>query len=306
VVVVVARTEKKKQKTMAADLPADVAAYGDPAYWDARFETEDAHEWCGDWAALAGAVLPHLAGARRILVLGAGTSSLPFDLAASEGLRHLEEVVATDISPTAVAKLAGRAERMASTATSTTSTTTPARVTAAVADMLALPFPESAFDAVIEKGTLDCLEVAGADGGAPDRWDPPPCVRGRMHAALGEAHRVLKKDGGIFLSVTWAPPHFRRGHYYDDPRYDWGGPDAVVAAVGGSVPVVLYALRRGDREKCAQWRRRPPAELTRRRGEGDEGGEEGLPVAPSHEHMDREDFLLGIGGGGGSSEDEDG
>lgn len=262
----------------------DCAAYGDPAYWDDRFQGEDAYEWCGDWEALKESVLPALAGAQRVLILGSGSSSLPFDLAASAAasLPHLEEVVATDISPTAVSKIAAKAADLTGSAV---------KVSAAVADMLALPFPDASFDAVVEKGTFDCLEVATDVGGgrAPDRWDPPLDVRARMHGAVGEAHRVLKPDGGVLVSVTWATPLFRRGHYYDDARYDWGGPDAVVAAVGGSVPVVLYALKRGERAEGAAWARGPPGEVTRT------GGGEGLPAAPAHEHMDRDDFIFGIG-----------
>lgn len=269
------------------DLPA-CAAYGDPAYWDARFREEDAYEWCGDWASLREAVLAALGGARRVLILGAGSSSLPFDLAAAD-LPHLAEVVASDISPTAVSKIAEKARALPGGTT--------VKVSAVVADMLALPFPAASFDAVLEKGTFDCLEVAGSDGKAPERWNPPPDVRARMHGAVSEAHRVLKPDGGRLISITWATPLFRRGHYYDDARYDWGGPDEVVAAVGGSVPVILYCLTRGRRAEGAAWARGPPGEVTRT-----DGGE-GLPSAPAHEHMDREDYLLGIGGGSSSGDD---
>ena len=121
------------------------------------------------------------------------------------------------------------------------------------------------------------------------------------HAALAGAHRVLRPGGGVLVSITWAPPLFRRGHYLDDPRYDWGGPEVVVegGSVGGAVPVVVYTLRRGDREAGAQWRRPPPGQVCRGGGDG-EG--EGLPAAPAHEGMDDEDYLLRVGLGGDESD----
>jgi hypothetical protein len=59
----------------------------------------------------------------------------------------------------------------------------------------------------------------------------------------------------------------------------------------------------------AAWARGPPREVTRGRGwgdggdDGDDGREPGLPAEPAHDHMDREDYLLGIGCGGSSGED---
>lgn len=53
-----------------------------------------------------------------------------------------------------------------------------------VADMLSLPFQADAFDAVIEKGTMDVLFV---DNDSP--WDPNPDVRQRVSTMLSETHR---------------------------------------------------------------------------------------------------------------------
>ena len=53
-----------------------------------------------------------------------------------------------------------------------------------VADMLSMPFPAGAFDAIIEKGTMDVLFV---DNDSP--WDPNPEVRSRVLTMLDETHR---------------------------------------------------------------------------------------------------------------------
>lgn len=53
-----------------------------------------------------------------------------------------------------------------------------------VADMLDLPFEDSSFDVVLEKGTMDVLFV---DNDSP--WQPKPEVCGRVHQMLSQVHR---------------------------------------------------------------------------------------------------------------------
>ena len=65
------------------------------------------------------------------------------DLCMLSGLRN---VCSTDASPTVVQRMRELAASRGCTA-----------VTWQVADMLALPFPDGAFDVVIEKGSIDCF-----------------------------------------------------------------------------------------------------------------------------------------------------
>lgn len=53
-----------------------------------------------------------------------------------------------------------------------------------VADMLALPFDDGAFDVVLEKGTMDVLFVDSASA-----WDPQPAVKQHVFQMLDETHR---------------------------------------------------------------------------------------------------------------------
>ena len=53
-----------------------------------------------------------------------------------------------------------------------------------VADMLALPYEQSTFDVVLEKGTMDVLFV---DNDSP--WQPKPDVCMRVHQLLMGIHR---------------------------------------------------------------------------------------------------------------------
>ncbi|CAI7886449.1 unnamed protein product [Closterium sp. NIES-54] len=70
-------------------------------------------------------------------------------------------------------------------------------MTWAVADMMALPFPDACFDVVLEKGVLDVLLV---DSDSP--WHVPPSIVHRVHTALSQAHRVLTPHGRL-LSITF-------------------------------------------------------------------------------------------------------
>ena len=175
-----------------SSVPKDTRDYSRIEYWDRRFETEEEYEWCGRFEDFRGLLVAALEGKKRVLVLGSGTSRLPFDLAAEKEalLPELEEVVATDLSAVAVEKMAARtlreeAEREEEeregndgdgddgdgdgdeeTAKQEKRKSKRARITWQVADMLSLPFPDASFDAVIDKGVLDALFAGfGSPGG---------------------------------------------------------------------------------------------------------------------------------------------
>ena len=76
-------------------------------------------------------------------------------------------------------------------------------------DMRALTFPDGAFDAVVDKATLDAL-LCEARG---DAWNPAPAVVADAERAVAEAWRVLR-PGGRLLYLTFGQPHFRR-RYFD-------------------------------------------------------------------------------------------
>ena len=100
--------------THTMELPTSTATYGDVAYWNSRFEEETDFEWCGRFDQFAPIARSALASARRILILGNGTSDLPLALAADAGLRELKEVVVTDAATVAVDR--GRARAAADAA----------------------------------------------------------------------------------------------------------------------------------------------------------------------------------------------
>eukprot|EP00727_Mastigamoeba_balamuthi_P006520 m51a1_g2489 hypothetical protein (226) ;mRNA; f:89578-90446 len=61
---------------------------------------------------------------------------------------------------------------------------------------LNFPNPNTSFDVIIEKGTLDCL-ACGPESGT------------RMAAALAAICRLLRRPNGKFISVSWSRPSVR-------------------------------------------------------------------------------------------------
>ena len=309
-------------------VPESTRDYSRIEYWDKRFETEEEYEWCGryeDFRSLLVAALKGGGGdgpraARRVLVLGSGTSRLPFDLAAEEELLPgLEEVVATDLSAVAVEKMAARTlQEEAAERDDGRKKTAP--ISWQVADMLSLPFSDGSFDAVIDKGVLDALFAgfgggggggggAGAGGGGGgggggderrkqryDKWRPretAPELWELAQRALRESLRVLSPEGGRYVQISFEQPHFRRP-FLDAPGLGWRRGGETAFGEEGGLQFFFYLRRRGGGGGVGDG------------GDGGEGGEGALAPAgafeipsgyepvesPMHDHMDEEDFLM--------------
>ena len=176
--------------------PKHVSTYTKKSYWDARFAVEPQKDWLCRYADLASALEAALGGAaaaraRRILLVGSGNSSLPADMAAA----GFERLLATDVSPVAVAAMRARVGDAGG------------RLGWAVEDMTALTLPAASFDAVIDKAALDALLAHGGDVWRAE--DEAPHLLAVARAVVDEAHRVLA-PGGVYVCVTFSQPHFRR------------------------------------------------------------------------------------------------
>ena len=295
----------------SSSVPKSTRYYSRIKYWDKRFETEEEYEWCGRFEDFRDLLVAALEGgrgeggadgdgfpaAKRVLVLGSGTSRLPFDLAAEAEalLPELEEVVATDLSGVAVEKMAARTLREGAErgeegeGKGKRKTSNRARITWEVADMLSLPFPDASFDAVVDKGVLDALfaglgsgerEEDGREQQRYDKWRPretAPQLWDLAQKALRESHRVLNPEGGCYVQISFEQPHFRRP-YLDAPGLSWRGGATAFGEEGG-LQFFFYLRRRGGALL-------PPA-ASAEIPSGYKPAE-----SPMHDHMDEEDFLM--------------
>lgn len=159
-------------------------------------------------------------------VLGPGNSSLPLDLR-NDGL---QDVTAVDISAVVVSKMTQQVAHVVASG-----------LQYVVGDMMNLSFPENHFDSIIEKGTLDVLFVENDSS-----WNPRPEVQENVHRMLEETHRVLK-DGGVFVSITFMQPHFRKP-FLTAEQYTWS---CDVSSYGGghSLEYFVYVMKKGHRVK---------------------------------------------------------
>ncbi|KAF3435629.1 hypothetical protein FNV43_RR22720 [Rhamnella rubrinervis] len=198
------------------------SAYLDPRYWDERFSKEEHYEWLKDYSHFRHLIQAHLNPNSSVLELGCGNSQLSEDLF-EDGIT---KITCTDLSAVAVQNMQ---KRLLSKGLK--------EIKVQEADMLDLPFSDESFDVVIEKGTTDVLFV---DSGDP--WNPKPSTIIKVMKMLKGVHRVLKPDG-IFISISFGQPHFRR-RLYDAPEFTWS---VEWNTFGDGFHYFFYILRKGNR-----------------------------------------------------------
>uniref|UniRef100_A0A2P2KBJ5 Methyltransferase-like protein 13 isoform X1 n=1 Tax=Rhizophora mucronata TaxID=61149 RepID=A0A2P2KBJ5_RHIMU len=75
-----------------------------------------------------------------------------------------------------------------------------------------------------------------------DPWNPRPATVNQVNAMLEGVHRVLKGDG-IFISISFGQPHFRRP-LFDAPQFTW---TVEWSTFGDGFHYFFYILRKGTR-----------------------------------------------------------
>ncbi|XP_057964242.1 uncharacterized protein LOC131155253 isoform X2 [Malania oleifera] len=202
--------------------PPTALAYLDPQYWNERFSNEDHYEWFKDYSHFRDLIQHHVKPNSSILELGCGNSQL------CEGMYKdgITEITCIDLSAVAVKKMQKRLLAKGYK-----------EIRVLEADMLDLPFGNECFDVVIEKGTMDVLFV---DSGDP--WSPQPATVAKVMAVLQGVHRVLKPDG-IFISISFGQPHFRRPLFVA-PEFTWS---FEWSTFGDGFHYFFYVLKKGKR-----------------------------------------------------------
>eukprot|EP00667_Euglena_gracilis_P018523 EG_transcript_19673 len=160
-----------------------VCEYGDPKYWDRKYQTEDtATEWFLDFRHLRSVLEEHLTPQGRILVVGCGNSTLSADMYRA-GYRNITNI---DLSPAAISKMRAQHQDLSG-------------MTWLEMDATRLVFPDGTFDFVIDKGTLDalcCTEQAD-----------------QLTKAMNcEIRRVLKPTG-LYFMISFVEPRGRAARF---------------------------------------------------------------------------------------------
>ncbi|XP_022860403.1 uncharacterized protein LOC111380954 [Olea europaea var. sylvestris] len=87
---------------------------------------------------------------------------------------------------------------------------------------------------------LNLKDVLFVDSGDP--WNPKPETSSNVMAMLQGVHRVLKPHG-IFLSITFGQPHFRRP-FFNAPVFTWS---IEWRTFGDGFHYFCYILKKGKR-----------------------------------------------------------
>lgn len=207
------------------ETPEDNKDYLRTDYWDQRYRQEEQYDWLLTYPALSPVLTPLLLPSHRVLVLGAGNSSLSADLYEA-GYQHITNI---DISTVVV-------ERMQAQHSDKSNMTCKSHPGLQM-DMLSLQFPPHSFDIVLDKATMDVLQVD-----TEDPWNPQEEVLTRCKAYCEEVARVLKEDGCL-LQVSFQQPHFRKPLLM---QWDLNWTYESKTLEGGVLPYYFFVLRKGS------------------------------------------------------------
>lgn len=172
-------------------------AFGAKEYWDHEYlEASEEFDWLFGWDEIAVLVEPLLAQdfSKSILHLGTGSSLVAEDMFKAGYTNQ----VATDISEVCVERMRRRA--------GTNGFAGLEYLCADATDLSA--FKDNSFDMVFDKGCFDALCCADED----HAW--------KLLQMLKEAHRVMKKAGGIYVVFSMYTSH-TLDPYFRLPCFGW-------------------------------------------------------------------------------------
>ncbi|KAI8141340.1 S-adenosyl-L-methionine-dependent methyltransferase [Fennellomyces sp. T-0311] len=200
-------------------VPDDPTAYKTQAYWEERYQNEDAQttfDWFKTYDELKPLLREQIPNKEAsILMLGCGNSTLGEDMY-KDGYKNITNI---DYSKTVIENMRTRCADMP-------------EMKWLEMDIRDLQFPDESFDVVIDKGTMDALMC---DRG--DVWDPSEELIAEVKGEVDEVVRVTKV-GGVFLYITFGQPHFRKRHLQRDC---W---DIKVKTMGDAFHYFFYTMRK--------------------------------------------------------------
>ncbi|KAF9069792.1 S-adenosyl-L-methionine-dependent methyltransferase [Rhodocollybia butyracea] len=197
-------------------LPELNEQYSTIDYWNQRY-SQEADDASFDWfksysevAEILGSIIPEKSC--KILMLGCGNSKLSEDMY-NDGYKNIVNI---DYSSVVINKMKERHPHMEWHEM----------------DVRDLQFEDESFDIAIDKGTMDALMTVKGD-----IWNPPQKVIDDCNQEVSEVIRILRKEKGIFIYLTFGQPHFRKRHLTREQS------TLEVRELGEAFHYYLYILR---------------------------------------------------------------
>eukprot|EP00600_Ochromonadales_sp_CCMP1393_P015303 CAMPEP_0175033074 /NCGR_PEP_ID=MMETSP0005-20121125/21786_1 /TAXON_ID=420556 /ORGANISM="Ochromonas sp., Strain CCMP1393" /LENGTH=207 /DNA_ID=CAMNT_0016293629 /DNA_START=13 /DNA_END=635 /DNA_ORIENTATION=- len=164
------------------------AKFQKKTYWDDRFAEEEEYDWLLKYEDVADSVTPLLDYNFSILIVGCGNSTFSRQLFDA----GYTNIINIDYSGVVIEHMRKLHSDVGD------------RMTWLEMDMTDLSFDNCSFDVVIDKAAMDALMVTEGDV-----WNPDEEVISASHKMCCEVRRVLKTEGGKFIQISFAQPHFR-------------------------------------------------------------------------------------------------
>jgi len=170
----------------------EIPKFGDMSYWDEGYKTGEApKEWFVPYSLISAFIEKKISKESKILVIGCGTSSLSVEMFES-GYKNTESM---DYSPQAINEMSANYPNMIWK----------------VEDVRQMSYLDGEFDAIVDKGTLDCLFFLDETNES-------------VLKMLSEVYRVLK-PGGKYCVVTCGHPMQRVSVFTSNKSLKWSVSD---------------------------------------------------------------------------------
>merc|ERR1712166_42321 len=179
-----------KRRSKLQDPAAVMAQYGQVTYWDERYTNDkEVFDWYQRYDGIKSLITRFAEPESRVLMVGCGNSRLSEEMYED----NIKDITNIDISDTCIVDMKKRCVAMEDMRWHTM-------------DVLKLPFNEGAFEAVIDKGTMD--SILCGEGSTKN-----------VAVMCKHISRVLK-PGGAYIVVSYGQPDYRM-NYFDKPEYNW-------------------------------------------------------------------------------------
>lgn len=219
--------------------------FAEKSYWEDRFNNEESYEWLLSYKDIEKNINSHLNHNDNILIVGCGNSNFSSDLY-DQGYHNIVNI---DFSEVVIDRMKKAND------------TSRPDMKWLVMDMTKMSFDINTFDVVIDKASMDALCVD-----EKDVWDPLEGVIENVHLMCTDISRILKPNG-IFLSLSFAQPHFRTKYLYgsringnviSNPyeimrgyshQYSWTlAHEKIMKGDVGTIEFYLYHMKKGQEQ----------------------------------------------------------
>uniref|UniRef100_A0A3Q4HI46 Endothelin converting enzyme 2a n=1 Tax=Neolamprologus brichardi TaxID=32507 RepID=A0A3Q4HI46_NEOBR len=160
-------------------LPENNSRYKDVAYWDERYTMEQCYDWLGGFSKFQHILEKFVKKEDSILILGCGNSSMSSDMY-SAGYHTIANI---DYSSVCIRTMSARYSHCPG-------------MTWHQMDVRQLSFPDSSFDVILEKATLDAIMV-----NEKTPWEVSSQTACSIHQALTEV--FLKNFSFQRFDILW-------------------------------------------------------------------------------------------------------